>query len=326
MTMERRDQVLIGLRSFLAEATCTFFARCRSTKGPFFNERGISAYLVLAALQDHVIRALVVTRLQTLGVLAPRRYRMRIALTRLALAAPVRMIDRIHRKTAHRGADAAPAFCARLAVASQVVFVVPDLTDGRAAIHVHAACLGRLQTQRCVDAFARGVLHRAASAAGELPALAGLQFDVVHEGAERNVPQRHRIAGLDGRIGAGADFIAGHDALGRENVAALAILVEDERNVRGPVRIVFDGLNDARNAVLVALEVDEAVLLPRTAADMTRRDAAKMSARAGLALRHCQWRVRPALVQVRAVDLDDRAGAGGCRLVFDQAHAFALAS
>src|SRR5579863_9361127 len=44
MTIERRDQVLIGLRSFLAEATCTFLARCRSTNGPFFNERGMCLY------------------------------------------------------------------------------------------------------------------------------------------------------------------------------------------------------------------------------------------------------------------------------------------
>src|SRR6266702_767622 len=41
MTIERRDQVLIGLRSFLADATCTFFARCRSTNGPFLSERGM---------------------------------------------------------------------------------------------------------------------------------------------------------------------------------------------------------------------------------------------------------------------------------------------
>src|SRR6185437_10139358 len=42
-TIERRDQVLIGLRSLRAVAVCTFFARCRSTKGPFFSERGMLA-------------------------------------------------------------------------------------------------------------------------------------------------------------------------------------------------------------------------------------------------------------------------------------------
>src|ERR1700685_4700996 len=64
MTTERRDQVLIVLRSFFACATCTFLARCRSTYGPFFSERGISTYLVLPSLQDHVVGALVVAGLQ----------------------------------------------------------------------------------------------------------------------------------------------------------------------------------------------------------------------------------------------------------------------
>src|SRR3984893_13550552 len=40
MTMERRDQVLIGRRSFFWLAVCTFLARCKSTNGPFFSERG----------------------------------------------------------------------------------------------------------------------------------------------------------------------------------------------------------------------------------------------------------------------------------------------
>src|SRR5579863_10528476 len=121
-TIERRDQVLIGWRSFLADATCTFLARCRSTNGPFFNERGMwvalrSADTVLAALDDHVVRALVVTGFQALGVPAPRRYRVRVALPGLTLAAAVRVIDRVHGKPAHRRADAAPTLGAGLAVA-----------------------------------------------------------------------------------------------------------------------------------------------------------------------------------------------------------------
>src|SRR5580700_9569056 len=145
MTMERRDQVLIGFLSFFAEATCTFFARCRSTNGPFFNERGISTYLVLATLQNHVIGALVVARLQALGVLPPGRHGMRIALAGLALAAAVRVIDGVHRQSPRRRADAAPALGACLAVAPQIVLVVADFADGCAAVDVHAARLGRLQ-------------------------------------------------------------------------------------------------------------------------------------------------------------------------------------
>src|SRR5579863_1708373 len=116
-TIERRDQVLMGLRSLRAEATCTFLARCRSTKGPFFSERGMlapsffaaSANPVLATLHDHVVRALVVAGLETLGVPAPGRDRMRIALAGFAFAAAVRVVHRVHGEPAHRRAHATPA-------------------------------------------------------------------------------------------------------------------------------------------------------------------------------------------------------------------------
>src|SRR5262249_12240140 len=86
------------------------------------------------------------------------------------------------------------------------------------------------------------------------------------------------------------------------------------------VGIVLETLDDPGDAVLVAPEVDGAVLLPRAAADVTRRDAAGVIAGARLALRAGERHVGAALVQVRAVDLDDRAGAGRCGLVLDERH------
>src|SRR5580692_2376642 len=61
MTMDRRDQVLMGRRSFFWLAVCTFLARCKSTNGPFLSERGKLCLLqpfVLAALNDHAVSAL----------------------------------------------------------------------------------------------------------------------------------------------------------------------------------------------------------------------------------------------------------------------------
>src|SRR5579875_980312 len=321
--IERRDQVLIGFLSLRAEATCTFFARCRSTKGPFLRERGMSdllSHFVPAALNDHAVRPLVVARLQALGVPAPRRHGMRIALPGFALAAAVRVIDRVHRKPAHRRPHAAPADGARLAVAAQVVLVVAHFADRRAAVDVHAADLGRFHPEIGVCALARRVLGGAAGAARELAALAGLELDVVDQRADGNVPQLHRIARLDRSVGAGADFLPGRHPLRRENVPALAVGVAHERDVRRAVRIVLDPLDHARDAVLVPLEVDDAVLLPRAAADVARRDAAEVVASAGLALRHRERRIRLALVQVRAVDLDDAARAGRGRFELDECH------
>src|SRR3984957_14024289 len=301
--IERRDQVLMGLRSLRAAATWTFLARCRSTNGPFFVERGIcsSTHLVLATLHDHVVRALVVTGLLALGIPAPGRHRVRITLAGLAFATAVRVIDRVHGQSANRRTHAAPAHRTGLAVAAQVVLVVADFAQGRAAVDVHLAALTGLQAQEGVQPFAGRELHGGAGAAGQLAALAGLQFHVVYRGTDRKMPQGHRIARLHRRIGAAAHFITGGHALGGDDVAAFAVGVQHQRDVRGTVRIVFDTLDRAGNAVLVALEVDDAVLLPRTTADVTGGDATEMVARTGLALGHRQRRIRIALVQVRAV-------------------------
>ena len=54
-----------------------------------------------------------------------------------ALAAAVRVVDRVHRHTAHRRADAAPALGAGLAELAQAVLGVADLADRRAALTEH---------------------------------------------------------------------------------------------------------------------------------------------------------------------------------------------
>src|SRR5690349_14850727 len=138
-TVERRDQVLIGRLSFAAEAASTFFMRCPSTNGPFLIERAIASplRLLVAAAHDHRLRALVGAGLLAFRRLSPRRHRVAVA----ARAAAERVVDRVHRLAAHRRADAAPAVRAGLADLAQVVFLVADFADRRAAVHVHAADL-----------------------------------------------------------------------------------------------------------------------------------------------------------------------------------------
>src|SRR6185312_13968681 len=96
-----------------------------------------------------------------------------------------------------------------LAVLTQVVLIVAELAERRTAVDVHLAHLAGLQSQERVHALARGVLRRAAGAARQLSTAPGLELDVVHRGADRNITQRHRIAGLDGRLAPGTNLIAG---------------------------------------------------------------------------------------------------------------------
>src|SRR5450631_3875783 len=233
--VERRDHVLIGRLSFEAEATSTFFMRCPSTNGPFLIERAI-AYplgLLVAAAHDHRLRALVAACLLALGRLSPRRHRMAVA----ARAAPERVVDRVHRLAAHRRADAAPAIGAGLPDHAQVVLLVAHFTDGRAAVHVHAADLARAHAKLRVVALTREKLHASAGRARDLRALARQHLDTVHRGADRDVAKRQRVPGLDGRFRARLDLLPDRDALGRDHVAALAIGVHDERDVGAAVGV-----------------------------------------------------------------------------------------
>jgi hypothetical protein len=90
--------------------------------------------------------------------------------------------------------------------------------------------------------------------------------------------------------------------------------------MRGAVRVVLDTLDGTLDAVLVTLEVDDAVLLVRTAALVTGGDATVAVAPTGLALAGGERLVRPALPQVRLVDLDDEPGARRRRFHLDECH------
>src|SRR5687768_11205088 len=320
--IERRDQVLIGRRSFFSAAAWTFFARCRSTNGPFFTERGTvrSSRESVATPDDLTGGALVSAGLLTLGLPAPRRDRVRVALAGLALAAAVRMIDGVHHDTADRRADPAPALRAGLAVDDQAVLVVANLADRGAAVDVHLAHLGGAQADRGVQPLARDKLRGTSGAARELPAAAGLQLHVVHRRAQRDAAQRQRIAGLDRRLGARSDRVARGKTLGREDVAALAVRVEHEREMGAPVRVVFETLHLARHAILVATEVDHPIAMPVTTALVTRGEPALVVARARALLARRQRSNRPALMQVRAIGLDDEAPPGRGRFGLDEGH------
>src|SRR5205085_11166733 len=127
---------------------------------------------------------------------APRRHGMAAAL-RLALAAAVRMVDRVHGGAAHGRALALPAAAASLPAGDVLVVDVADLADRGAAGERHAAHLARGQAQDAVALVLRDELHAGAGAPRHLAALARLQLDVVDERAGRDVLERQRVPGLD---------------------------------------------------------------------------------------------------------------------------------
>src|SRR4051794_39444261 len=117
MTVERRDHVLMTLRSPDAFIFSTFFARWSSTNGPFFRLRGtpnLPASPSWASLSwhrsspapaapstpdDHLVGLLALLARTPLG-LAPRRHGM-APTGALALATAERVVDGVHRDAAH---------------------------------------------------------------------------------------------------------------------------------------------------------------------------------------------------------------------------------
>src|SRR5271155_3002992 len=93
--VERRDHVRTTFFSLAALSTASLASKCVSVKGPFLTDLPISLPLLTLARHDPLVGTLVVTGLVSAGRLAPWRYRMAAA-ARLALAAAVRVIHRIH--------------------------------------------------------------------------------------------------------------------------------------------------------------------------------------------------------------------------------------
>src|SRR5678816_166375 len=165
---DRRDQVLMTLRSKRRFMSSIFFIRWASTKGPFFSERLIqqTSLPLVAAADDILVSPRVVARLVSLCRRAPWSHRVPPA-GRLAFAAAVRMIDRVHRDTAVDRLSPHPPLAAGLANGDVLVLQVSHLADGRAAFQVNLPDFTRRQLDLDVGAFLGQHLGGSASAAHE---------------------------------------------------------------------------------------------------------------------------------------------------------------
>src|SRR5215207_3415099 len=327
--IERRDQVLITVWVSAVFCASTFFSRCPSTNGPFFKLRGISilswflslskgSAAGLAAADDLGVAGLALAR--TAFRLAPRGDGV-TSTGRLALTTTVRVVDRVHGDTADGRALALPAVAAGLAPVDVGLLGIADLADRCAAADVDVAHLAGRQSQLSLGAFLGHKLNPGARGAAHLGPTAGAELDPVDQRAHGDVAQRQVVADLDVGSGTGLDGHALLEALGRDDVALLAVGIVQERDARSAVGVVLDVSDLGRHAVLVvATEVDDAVGALVTATLVTRRDASLVVAAALLG-----QRFRQRLLGRRPGDLGEvgnarTATARGCGLVLTNCH------
>src|SRR6185295_3902913 len=232
------------------------------------------------AANDEPVGFLVVTGLGTAGLLAPRRDGVTAA-RGLALAAAVRVVDRVHGDAANRWALALQTVAASLADNDvDVVRVRHGADGGHADFRNHANFAGR-QLHLGVAIAATNELGVGAGGAGDLAALKRLHFDIVDDGADRDALHWQGVARLDVDVFAGNQDIAHVNALRRDDIGLLAIIVLHQRDEGGAVGVIFQALDGRGHIPLATLEVDDAVALLRAAAAPARGAPAEVVAAAG---------------------------------------------
>jgi hypothetical protein len=101
----------------------------------------MSYSLFLATARDnHGSRALIATRLLTLGLLAPWRNWMTTGCS-FTFTTTVRMVNRVHHHTANGRTNTAPTHCTCFTNLTQTMFSIANFTNSRTALDVYATNL-----------------------------------------------------------------------------------------------------------------------------------------------------------------------------------------
>lgn len=228
-----------------------------------------------------------------------------------AFTTTVRVVDWVHDDTAVVRGLAAPTGTTGLAVVGVAVVRVGNGADGCQAGARNQTLLTRVQAQDCHAGIAADQLDVGASRTCNLTALARLHLDVVDDRTDRDVLQRHGVAGLyvDSLFRCD-DLVAGSDALRSKDVGLLAVGVGDESDKGRTVRVVFQALDGAFDVELATLEVNQTIGALMTTTDEASGDATVVVTATALRETFRQRLDRLALPEARAVDDDQLTLAG----------------
>src|SRR5690606_12148513 len=242
------------------------------------------------------------------------------AARRPPLTTTMRVIDRVHGHATNRGPLAQPALPPRLAELDVGLVGIGDGADRRHAFLANHAHLARGQAQQRVALIAAHQLNIGAPGASELTALFRLQLDIVNDRAHRDRFQGHGIARLHIDPLSGNHLIAHRQALGRNDVGQLAVLIAQQGDESRAIGIVLQALDRRGYVPLAPLEVDQPIGTLVPTADTPCRDPAIVVASARLAQAHGQLLDRLALPELRAIDLYQLARPRSYRIIGLQGH------
>src|SRR6266487_6325204 len=136
-----------------------------------------------------------------------------------------------------------------------------------------------------VTAFAVIQRRLLTGAARDLATTSGCQLDVMNVGAERNGRQGKRISQIWCRLIAGHHPRANAQTVRCQNITKFAIAVLDKSDAGRAVGIVLDSQDFRLHPAFAPFEIDLAIMLFVTAADVARSQPPEMITTAGLFLR-----------------------------------------
>ncbi len=236
----------------------------------------------------------------------------------------MRVVNRVHCNTTHRRANALVAHAARLAEILVGVVGVRHGTDGGHAFLTDHPQFARRQAYLRVRTVATDELGISPGGAGQLTALAGLQFHVVYDRPDRHARKWHRVARLHVGLGTRDDAVTNGQTLRRQDIGKLAIGILDQRDERGAVGVIFDALDHCGDVELGAFEVHNAVKTLCASALVPHRDASGVVTATRLGQAFSKGFDGTAFPQLRTVDQNQPSLARRRRLIRLECHAFCL--
>lgn len=218
---------------------------------------------------------LLVAGLLTFGM-TPRGKKVLATTTRLglALSTTVRVVNRVHAHTADGRANALPACAACFSRNLVHMIAVADGTDGAVAVFVEAAKLTGRHFDEVPATIAGSENSGLSSGAGNFATAAWKELNVVDFRGKGHFADWHCVAKFRSSIFTGYDLgTIGKTGWG-EDVGFHAVLVLDQGDAAGAIRIVLDADDGCFHLALVAFEIDQAVMTLVATADVASGDTA----------------------------------------------------
>ncbi len=238
--------------------------------------------LFATATYDEFISTLVAAGLLTFGLQAPRGYRVLTKVT--TFTTTMWVVYWVHRSTANGRTNTTPACSTCFTQNAQHMLSIANFAQSRAAVCFDFTHFTRTQTQGDISTVTSNDLNVSTSGTSQLTAFTWFHFYVMNGRTNRDIAHRQGVACFDCSINARLNLVASFQAFRGQDVTALAVFVQNQRDVRGAVRIVLKTFNNCRDTIFVAFEVNNTVSLLVATTDMTGGDTAIVVTTTGFAV------------------------------------------